>query len=87
MKAHHPLTLAALGAALFLVPVIRPAAAAGVPIIDDLVITANTVLQPGTYTVDDVNNDGVIQIAADNITLDGTGVVIQGAGSVASASA
>jgi parallel beta-helix repeat protein len=49
-------------------------------VVDDLVITASTALQPGTYTVNDVNADGVIQIAADNITLDGTGVVIRGVG-------
>ncbi len=30
--------------------------------------------------MDDVHGDGVIQIAADNVTLDGTGVVIQGTG-------
>jgi parallel beta-helix repeat protein len=72
-------TVAALGAALFFVWTLRPAAA-DVPVVDDLVITGNVVLRPGTYTVDDVHADGVIQIAADNITLDGTGVVIQGVG-------
>jgi hypothetical protein len=79
MKAHRASILAALGAALFLLSVTRPAAA-GVRVVDDLVITANTVLEPETYNVEDVKNDGVIQIAADNITLDGTGVVIQGVG-------
>jgi parallel beta-helix repeat protein len=53
---------------------------AQVAVTDDLVIKDDTVLRPGTYTVDDVKSDGVIQIAADNVTLDGTGVVIQGTG-------
>jgi parallel beta-helix repeat protein len=49
-------------------------------VVDNLIVTSNIVLQPGTYTVDDVGSDGVLQIAADNITLDGTGVVIRGKG-------
>src|ERR1700712_3838431 len=53
---------------------------AQVPVTDGLVIHGNTVLKPGTYTVNDAQADGVIQIAADNVTLDGTGVVIQGTG-------
>lgn len=51
-----------------------------VPVTDDLVIRGNTALKPGTYTVNDARADGVIQIAADNVTLDGAGVVIQGTG-------
>jgi parallel beta-helix repeat protein len=51
-----------------------------VPVTDDLVIRGNTVLKPGTYTVNDARADGVIQIAADHVTLDGAGVVIQGSG-------
>jgi parallel beta-helix repeat protein len=54
------------------------AQASQVPVTDDLVIRGNTVLKPGSYTVDDVHGDGVIQIAADHVTLDGAGVVIQG---------
>lgn len=53
---------------------------AQVPVTDGLVIHGDTVLQPGTYTVDDTASDGVIQIAADNVTLEGAGAVIQGTG-------
>src|SRR5436305_1774772 len=52
--------------------------AAAVPVTDDLVIRNNVVLKPGVYKVNDTNANGVIQIAADNITLDGTGVVLVG---------
>jgi parallel beta-helix repeat protein len=54
--------------------------AAQVAVTDGLIIRGNTVLKPGTYTVNDANADGVIQIAADHVTLDGAGVVIQGMG-------
>src|SRR4051812_2064716 len=52
--------------------------AAAVPVTDDLVIRGNVVLKPGVYKVNDISANGVIQIAADNITLDGTGVVLVG---------
>jgi parallel beta-helix repeat protein len=47
-------------------------------IVDDLVITQSVTLQPGVYNLLDVNHDGLIQIAGDNITLDGSGVFING---------
>lgn len=52
--------------------------AGGVPVVDDLVITSNTRLAPGVYRVRDAQEDGVIKVEADNITLDGTGVTIVG---------
>jgi uncharacterized repeat protein (TIGR01451 family) len=55
-----------------------PNATTDVPITDDLVITQSVTLQPGTYAIEDVNQDGVIQIAGDDITLDGTGVTLDG---------
>jgi parallel beta-helix repeat protein len=76
MKARWPLALL-LGGALLPCAAARPAAAQ-VAVTDDLVIRGNTVLRPGTYAVNDAKADGVIQIAADGVTLDGTGVVIQG---------
>jgi parallel beta-helix repeat protein len=51
-----------------------------VPVADGLVIRGSTALKPGIYTVNDVSADGVIQIAADHVVLDGAGVVIQGTG-------
>jgi len=56
----------------------RPNATTDIPITDDLVITQSVTLQPGTYTIEDVNHDGVIQIAGDDITLDGAGVTLDG---------
>jgi parallel beta-helix repeat protein len=53
---------------------------AAVPVTDDLLIRTDTVLKPGVYRVNDVRADGVIQILADGVTLDGTGVVIEGRG-------
>jgi hypothetical protein len=80
MKAHWSFVLL-LGAAL---PSFGTAPAIAqvhqAPVTDDLVIRGNTVLKPGTYTVNDARADGVIQIAADHVTLDGAGVVIQGSG-------
>lgn len=52
----------------------------GVPVSDDLIITQTTALMPGVYNVRDAGEDGVIQIYADNITLDGTGVTLNGDG-------
>jgi parallel beta-helix repeat protein len=52
----------------------------GVPVRDDLIITQNTVLAPGVYRVGDSAGDGVIQIHADNVTLDGSGVTLAGDG-------
>jgi parallel beta-helix repeat protein len=51
---------------------------AQVPIVDDLVITQSVELLPGVYNVEDVNEDGLIIIAGDDITLDGSGVFING---------
>jgi parallel beta-helix repeat protein len=53
---------------------------AAVPVTDDLLIRADTVLKPGVYRVNDARADGVLQILADDVTLDGTGVVIEGRG-------
>ena len=78
MRARWP-SILLLGAALLPFGAARRATAQ-VPVTDDLVIRGDTVLQPGVYTVDDVHEDGVIQIAADGVTLDGAGVVIQGTG-------
>jgi parallel beta-helix repeat protein len=76
MRARWPLALLLGGA---LLPFGAPCpAAAQVAVTDDLVIRGNTALRPGTYTVNDARADGVIQIAADGVTLDGAGVVIQG---------
>ena len=52
--------------------------AGSVTIVDDLVITSSVTLEPGVYNLLDVNHDGLIQIAGDNITLDGSGVFING---------
>jgi parallel beta-helix repeat protein len=78
MRAQRPFCLLLAGSLLSL-GLVRPARAQ-VPVTDGLVIRGDTVLQPGTYTVDDAGSDGVIQIAADNVTLDGAGVVIRGTG-------
>ena len=60
----------------------RPAGAAqapaGVPIFDGLVITHSVTFEPGVYNVEDVAEDGLIFIAGDGITLDGSGVYING---------
>ena len=53
-------------------------APAGIPIFDDLVITHSVTLEPGVYNVEDVAEDGLILIDGDGITLDGTGVYING---------
>ncbi|MCA1567762.1 MAG: right-handed parallel beta-helix repeat-containing protein [Acidobacteria bacterium] len=50
------------------------------PVGDNLIITQSTTLTPGVYQVSDPGEDGVIQIHADNITLDGTGVSLVGDG-------
>jgi parallel beta-helix repeat protein len=47
---------------------------------DGLVITQNVTPAPGTYKISDADADGVIQIRADDITLDGTGVTLVGDG-------
>ncbi len=78
MRHHRPCILVLTGT--FLAFGAAHSALAQVAVTDGLIIKGDTVLKPGTYTVDDVQSDGVIQIAADNITLDGTGVVIQGTG-------
>jgi parallel beta-helix repeat protein len=49
-----------------------------ISIVDDLVITQTVALQPGVYNLLDVNHDGLIKIEGDNVTLDGSGVVING---------
>jgi parallel beta-helix repeat protein len=46
-----------------------PAGAACVVPVDDLYITEDTVLCPGVYTINDVNNDGVIIIKRDNVNV------------------
>ncbi len=51
---------------------------AGIPIVDGLVITHSVTLEPGVYNVEDVAEDGLIFIAGDDITLDGSGVYING---------
>ena len=53
-------------------------APAGVPIFDGLVITHSVTFEPGVYNVEDVAEDGLIFIAGDGITLDGSGVYING---------
>lgn len=53
-------------------------APAGIPIVDGLVITQSVTLEPGVYNVEDVAEDGLIIIAGDDITLDGSGVYING---------
>ncbi len=60
------------------VPPVDTAQPAGIPIVDDLVITQSVTLEPGVYNVQDVNEDGLIIIAGDGITLDGSGVYING---------
>lgn len=64
------------------VPGQRPArptqALAGIPIVDGLVITQSVTIEPGVYNVEDVAEDGLIFIAGDDITLDGSGVYING---------
>jgi len=61
---------------------LRPAspsqAPAGIPIVDGLVITQSVTLEPGVYNIEDVAEDGLIFIAGDDITLDGSGVYING---------
>jgi parallel beta-helix repeat protein len=51
-----------------------------VPVSDDLVVTQSTTLAPGVYHVSDAKEDGVIQIYADNVTLDGSGITLVGDG-------
>ncbi len=50
--------------------------AVDVPVTDNMLVTQNTKLRPGVYTFDDPEGDGVIRVAADNITLDATGVTL-----------
>ena len=52
----------------------------GLAVRDDLTITQSTTLTPGVYRVSDAAGDGVIQIHADNVTLDGAGVTLVGDG-------
>ena len=61
-------------------PPVEPTAAqpAGIPIVDDLVITQSVTLEPGVYNIEDVNEDGLIIIDGDDITLDGSDVYING---------
>jgi parallel beta-helix repeat protein len=47
---------------------------------DDLVIRQSVRLKPGDYKIRDVNGDGVIKIAANNVTIDATGVNLIGEG-------
>jgi parallel beta-helix repeat protein len=81
MRARQPFVLL-LGAALLTFGWTGRAMAQvpQVPVADGLVIRGSTALKPGIYTVNDVSADGVIQIAADHVVLDGAGVVIQGTG-------
>lgn len=49
-----------------------------VPLTADLDVTADVVICPGTYLLDDPEDDGVIRVRASNVTIDLTGVVLQG---------
>ena len=48
--------------------------------VDDLVLTEDTVLCPGVYTISDAGSQGIITFGADGIVLDGNGAVISGGG-------
>ncbi len=45
---------------------------------DDIEITGNVVVKKGVYTVADKNNNGVLIVKADNVTIDFNGAVLQG---------
>jgi nitrous oxidase accessory protein NosD len=45
---------------------------------DDIDIAANSTATPGSWTVPDPKKDGVIRVAADDVTLDLSGVVLSG---------
>ncbi|HSH77313.1 MAG TPA: right-handed parallel beta-helix repeat-containing protein, partial [Herpetosiphonaceae bacterium] len=45
---------------------------------DDMVVTQTTIFCPGTYKIADRGKPGVIIVGADNITLDGTGMTLEG---------
>jgi parallel beta-helix repeat protein len=45
---------------------------------NNLVITKNTTLCSGTYSIADSDNNGIIQIKASNITIEGNNVVLNG---------
>jgi len=47
---------------------------------DDLVITEDTVLCPGTYFIPDRGDEGVIHVAADSLSLTAYGTTIIGDG-------
>jgi parallel beta-helix repeat protein len=50
---------------------------------DDLLVTEDVVLCPGTYAINDTNRDGVIRIYADNVVIEGNGTVLVGSGTTA----
>ncbi len=68
-----PLLLAALAPTLSV-----PALAQCTTLTDDMLITQDTVICPGTYAFDDPTEDGVIRIGASDVTLTLTGVTLQG---------
>jgi parallel beta-helix repeat protein len=45
---------------------------------DNLSVTTNTTVCPGTYSITDSGTLGVVQIAASNVTLDGNGATLTG---------
>jgi parallel beta-helix repeat protein len=57
-----------------------PAPAGCVRPVDNLVVAQSVTLCPGTYNLSDRGGDGVIQVKASGVTVDGTGVVLQGSG-------
>ncbi len=63
---------------LLLTIINRPVSAQEVIPQDNLQITQNTLLAPGTYAIADPGKDGVLIIAADDITLDCNSAIING---------
>ena len=46
---------------------------------DDITITASARIKPGLYRIDDANDNGIVHVQGDGLTLDFTGVTIAGA--------
>src|SRR5438445_8816953 len=46
---------------------------------DDIDVTTDVVVKPGTYHVKDGNGDGVLRVKADAVSVTMTGVVLDGA--------
>jgi parallel beta-helix repeat protein len=52
---------------------------------DDVVIEKSVKVKPGLYRIEDLNDDGIVHVKGDGLTLDFTGVTIAGSGEKAAA--